>query len=282
LSPERLQLLLTLGGEPAGSLERDALALARRLGRVAAPGPSAAEASRLTRRFHEFVARNGRPRGVGAFMPNWLAAPAAQRLAAAALLLGGLSAGGTALGYTPVDATRDAGNVVVASGDLVANIVRNLNPNRDPSEPGSVPDPSPTPAGTTTTPAASTTPAPAETFTAGPTTPTAATPSTPLPEGNVQTVSAGEAGSVDIRQQGEFLEVVAVNPAAGWTPTVLVAAGDEVDIRFDSGARSVELKVDTEDGVLDPELEFDDASSGDDDDSSSDDDSSGDDDGSDD
>jgi hypothetical protein len=271
-----LQLLLTLGGEPAGALERDALALARRLGRVAVPGPSAAEAGRIAGRFHGFVARDGRPRGVGALIPNWLAAPAAQRLAAAALLLGGLSAGGSALGYTPADATRDAGHAVVASGDLFANIVRNLNPNRDPSEPGSEPGASPTP-DTTTTPAASTTPAPAETVTAEPATSAAATPSTPPPGGDVQTVSAGEAGSVDIRQQGEFLEVVAVNPAAGWTPTVLVAAGEEVDTRFDSGGRSIELKVDTEDGVLDPELEFDDASSGDDDDPSGNDDDGGDD-----
>jgi hypothetical protein len=85
-------------------------------------------------------------------------------------------------------------------------------------------------------------------------------------------VPAGEAGSVDIRQAGSLLEVVATRPSPGWSAAILVGAGEEVVVRFTNGARAIELKVDLEDGRLDPEIEFDDAS---DDDSSGSEDNSG-------
>jgi hypothetical protein len=285
LSPDRLQSLLSGGGEPRSAAERDALSLARRLQRINPPGPSAAEAHRLHVRFRSFTARDGRPAGVAGLLPAWLAAPAAQRIAAAAILLGGLSAGGSALGYTPVEAARDAGALAGSTTDLVVNIVRNLNPNRgdgnDSSAPGASQTPgavdTPTPGAVdTTTPAAdetaaSRTVAPGATQEAAPT-PTPGTPE-PSPISGLQTISAGEAGSVDIRQTGIQLEIVSTAPAAGWSANIVVGSGEEVIVLFSNGPRSIELKVDTEDGRLDPEIEIDDDS--DDDSSGSDDDNSG-------
>ena len=277
LSPDRLQSLLSAGGEPRSAAERDALSLAQRLQRINPPGPSAAEAHRLHVRFRSFTARDGRPAGVAGLLPAWLAAPAAQRIAAAAILLGGLSAGGSALGYTPVEAARDAGAVAGSTTDLVVNIVRNLNPNRGDGNDSSAPGASQTPGAVdTTTPAAdetaaSSTVAPGSTQEAAPT-PTPGTPE-PSPISGLQTISAGEAGSVDIRQTGIQLEVVSTAPAAGWSANIVVGSGEEVIVLFSNGPRSIELKVDTEDGRLDPEIEIDDDS--DDDSSGSDDDNSG-------
>jgi hypothetical protein len=277
LSPDRLQSLLSAGGEPRSAAERDALSLARRLQRINPPGPSAAEAHRLHVRFRSFTARDGRPAGVAGLLPAWLAAPAAQRIAAAAILLGGLSAGGSALGYTPVEAARDAGAVAGSTTDLVVNIVRNLNPNRGDGNDSSAPGASQTPGAVDTTPpaadetAASSTVAPGSTQEAAPT-PTPGTPE-PSPISGLQTISAGEAGSVDIRQTGIQLEIVSTAPAAGWSANIVVGSGEEVIVLFSNGPRSIELKVDTEDGRLDPEIEIDDDS--DDDSSGSDDDNSG-------
>jgi hypothetical protein len=286
-SPDHLQTLLAAGGEPGSAAERDAVVFARRLQRMTPRGPSAAEATRLTSRFESFVARGGRPEGFAGLFPAWVTAPAAQRLAAAALFVGSLSAGTTALGYTPVDAARDSANVAAATGELAANIIRNLNPNRGEDGVGAAVDSgtlTPDASGSQTPSAATATLAGDETAvlptaeaTQSPSPGGSATPATPEPSpaAGVQAVSAGEAGSVDIRQSGSFLEVVATDPAPGWNATVVTGSGQEVVVLFTNGPRSVELKVDIEDGRLDPEIEVDDDSGDDSSGDDSDDDNSG-------
>jgi len=72
------------------------------------------------------------------------------------------------------------------------------------------------------------------------------------PAGTATFPSVG--GSITVRQDGEHLTVVAVNPAAGFTAEQDEHSGDRVEVTFRSNAHQSQITVRVADGAMKPDI----------------------------
>ena len=73
-----------------------------------------------------------------------------------------------------------------------------------------------------------------------------------LPDGAMQTFTAGAAGTVTISRSGTTLTVVAVAPnaAAGWSTDIEQASGPQVEVEFRNGTARIDFEAEFEDGAV--------------------------------
>ncbi len=63
-------------------------------------------------------------------------------------------------------------------------------------------------------------------------------------------IGVADAGTVTVAQVGAALEIVSVEPAAGWEHEVEVASGREVEVDFRKGTRRIQFDAELEDGEV--------------------------------
>lgn len=74
--------------------------------------------------------------------------------------------------------------------------------------------------------------------------------STSAPVTASRVVQAGPAGSLEVAETSDRLELVSTSPAAGWSVEVEQAAGREVEVDFRRGGERVQVNVELEDGSV--------------------------------
>lgn len=73
----------------------------------------------------------------------------------------------------------------------------------------------------------------------------------------VTNVYTGEGGSITVRLQNGSLTLVSYSATAGFSVDVQHSGGDRVEVRFESSSRQTQIRVDLQDGVMDPSIEED-------------------------
>lgn len=71
----------------------------------------------------------------------------------------------------------------------------------------------------------------------------------------VTTVFTGEGGSITVRLQNGSLTLVSYNATAGFSVDVQHSGGDRVEVRFESPSHQTQIRVDIENGAMNPSIE---------------------------
>ncbi|MEQ1872759.1 MAG: hypothetical protein ABL953_03445 [Ilumatobacteraceae bacterium] len=71
----------------------------------------------------------------------------------------------------------------------------------------------------------------------------------------VTRVFAGEGGTITVRLQGNNLTLVSYAAASGFSVEVQHSSGDRVEVRFESTSHETRIRIDLENGAMDPSVE---------------------------
>ncbi|MEQ1703296.1 MAG: hypothetical protein ABMA25_24580 [Ilumatobacteraceae bacterium] len=113
-----------------------------------------------------------------------------------------------------------------------------------PTQPGGSQPGNTTPSNTTpgaTNPPSSSTPA---------TNPPATNPPATNPPAPVDKTFSSEGGSITVRLQNGSLTLLATNPASGYTPETRKNGGTRVEVRFDNGTDTIDIRIDLINGEM--------------------------------
>ncbi|GAB4321901.1 MAG: hypothetical protein Kow0010_02390 [Dehalococcoidia bacterium] len=221
--------------------EQWVVALTRRLRRAPVAGPTPEAVMRLTARIDALIEGPAQRTPAAWFRANVLDHPRLQRAAAGLVLLVTATGGGAAAaGHNPIDVA--AGTVRFAVDAVVSLDPRGKTPG-DSTPPNPTP-PSMTTAEATLTPAATPTPEP-PTLAPGVTT----TPE-PAPGGVERTYPVLDIGAVTVAIEGDWLRIVDVETAPGWTAVLDTELDDSVEAVFRSAEEEVRFEAHLEGGEI--------------------------------